>query len=159
MPPRARRVRATGPGPAMGPTLPPPAPLPVIQQQPFIPPPPSFQPSHAGAYPVPGGNGQYHAAGMDVNVPIYAQPYGAQPYGMQPYGAPLAYPPFHPHFPSYPGASNAQPQPWGYGHYPPDQPPNPVLHEPMTQIWVIVLGRAHVTISRAHRQSPRGPIV
>ncbi|KAI9447827.1 hypothetical protein H4582DRAFT_2068414 [Lactarius indigo] len=105
----------------MGPTLPLPAPLPVIQQQPFIPPPPSFQPSHAGAYPVPGGNGQYHAAGMDVNIPIYAQPYGVQLYGVQlygmhPYGAPLAYPPFHPHFPSYPGAGNAQPQPWGYGH-------------------------------------------
>ncbi|KAI9439941.1 hypothetical protein H4582DRAFT_2056610 [Lactarius indigo] len=174
MPPRARRVHATGPGPAMGPTLPLPAPLPVIQQQPFIPPLLLFQPSHAGAYPVLGGNGQYHAAGMDVNVPIYVQPYGAQPYGVQPYGmhpygAPLAYPPFHPHFLSYPGASNAQPQPWGYGHYPHDQPPNPVLHPVATRLdeWahaatapgVEVAERDGRTATSTHEDSSKSALV
>ncbi|KAI9440621.1 hypothetical protein H4582DRAFT_2055955 [Lactarius indigo] len=135
MPPRARRIRPSGPGPAMGPTLPPPAPPPVMQQHPFMPPPPSFQHLHAGAYPVPGGNGQYHTAGLDRNMPVYAQLYGAQPYGMQPYGAPLAYPqaPFPPHFASYPGAGNAQLQPWGYGHYPHDQLPNIVPYPVATR--------------------------
>ncbi|KAH9027557.1 hypothetical protein EDB85DRAFT_1892946 [Lactarius pseudohatsudake] len=145
MPPRARRQRASapapGPGPALGPALPP-APPPVVQQHPFqLPPPPPFQPLHAGAYPAPGGNGQYHPAGLDMNAPPFygqpygAQPYGAQPYGMplQPYGAPLGYHPLPPHFASYPGVGNTHLQPWGYGHYPTGQLLNPVPHPVATR--------------------------
>ncbi|KAH9038062.1 hypothetical protein EDB85DRAFT_1888122 [Lactarius pseudohatsudake] len=149
MPPRARRLRASAPGPgpapALGPALPP-APPPAVQQHPFVPPPPPFQPLHAGAYPAPGGNGQYHPAGLDMNAPpLYGQPYGAQPYGaqpygaqpygmpLQPYGAPLGYHPLPPHFASYPGVGNTHLQPWGYGHYPTGQLPNPVPHPVATR--------------------------
>ncbi|KAH9165742.1 hypothetical protein EDB89DRAFT_1911169 [Lactarius sanguifluus] len=169
MPPRACRIRASAPGPAMGPMPPPPAPPPAVQQHSFIPPsqPPPFQPLHAGGDPVPGDNSQYHTASLDANAPpAYAHPHGvhpygahplgahpygvhtygahpygvhpygthphgAQPYGMPPYGAPLAYPPPLPHFASYPG--NAQLQPWGYGHYPTGQLPNPVPHPVATR--------------------------
>ncbi|KAH9159797.1 hypothetical protein EDB89DRAFT_2083020 [Lactarius sanguifluus] len=164
MPPRARRIRASAPGPALGPMPPPPAPPPAVQQHSFIPPsqPPPFQPLHAGGDPVPGDNSQYHTASLDANAPpayahphgahpygahphgahpygahtygahpYGAHPHGAQPYGMPPYGAPLAYPPPLPHFASYPG--NAQLQPWGYGHYPTGQLPNPVPHPVATR--------------------------
>ncbi|KAH9040366.1 hypothetical protein EDB85DRAFT_1886896 [Lactarius pseudohatsudake] len=160
MPPQARRLRASAPGPGPGPALGPallPAPPPAVQQNPFqLPPPPTFQPLHAGAYPALGGNGQYHPAGLDMNAPPFygqpygtqpysaqpygaqpysAQPYGAQPYGMplQPYGAPLGYHPLPPHFASYPGVGNTHLQPWGYRHYPTGQLLNPIPHPVATR--------------------------
>src|SRR6266702_385107 len=123
MPPRARRLHAQGPGPGPGPgpvpgmMLPPPAPPLAVQHYPFhAPPPPPFHPSYARGHPDPG---QYHHAGLGMNVPpFYAQPYGAPP---------APYPPFHPpHFAPYPGVGNAQLQPWGYGHYPVGPLPEPV---------------------------------
>ncbi|KAH9175512.1 hypothetical protein EDB89DRAFT_1903973 [Lactarius sanguifluus] len=124
MPPRARRLCAgartgSGPGPVPSPALPLPATPPAVQHQPPTPAPLPFPPSHAGpgGYPVPVqvGGGQYpgYITGLGMNAPpTYAQPHGGLP------------PPFHPHLNPYTGASNAQFQQWGYGHYPTGPFPN-----------------------------------
>ncbi|KAH9162263.1 hypothetical protein EDB89DRAFT_2079847 [Lactarius sanguifluus] len=124
MPPRARRLRAgartgSGPGPVPSPALPLPATPPAVQHQPPTPAPLPFPPSHAGpgGYPVPvqvdGGQYPGYITGLGMNAPpTYAQPYGGLP------------PPFHPHLNPYTGASNAQFQQWGYGHYPTGPFPN-----------------------------------